>query len=425
MKKLILLSILIITGSLIAADIVEDEVSMGAGAVNQVWYSMETGEVHNSNGMDWHIAFQKAQFDAGVLANGPAGVKVYHVENLDYDQFLTELSEDDQSNWVQYYNSDYTWDVGALNRDKYGFEVDAENYGWGNYDMGSHGILGYAIFVIELPNSKYYKFMIDRREISGKWYFKYAELDDTDGSTVVDEMIDMNNYEEKNFIYFNFDTGVIDREPKSYLWDITFTKWTKLIEMQGGELYPYPVTGVKSNLLVAVVQRDSADIEDGTSPPNEIEYSDNLTEIGDDWKELLTMDPVEYEIHQRVYFIRAVSGDIYKLQFTDYEGSATGVVKFKKQPLTTSVNEDNSFAFAVYPNVIDNSGTINIVTDNQINKNFRIELRNIQGQTVINKNYNSNGFSANSLDINNLNAGMYFLTISNGSFVKTEKIIVR
>jgi hypothetical protein len=424
MKKIILLSIMIITGSMFAADVVEDEVSMGAGSVNQVWYSMETGEVKNSAGLDWHIAFQKAQFDAGVLANGPAGVKVYHVENLEYDQFLTELSADDQVNWVQYYNSDYSWDVGAINRDKYGFEVDEEDYGWGNYDMGSHGILGYAIYVIELPNSKYYKFMIDRREISGKWYFKYAELDDTDGSTVVDEVLDMNNYGPKNFVYFNFNTGIIDREPESYLWDITFTKWTKLIEMETGELYPYPVTGVKSNILVAVSQADNVSLDDAT-PPNEIEYSENLTEIGDDWKELLTMDPVEYEVWERVYFIRAVSGDIYKLQFTDYEGSSTGVIKFNKQPLTTSVNEDNSFAFAVYPNVIGNSGTINIVTDNQINRDFQVELRNLQGQIVLSKAYNSSGFNTNVIDINNLNSGMYFLTIMNGDFVKTEKIIVR
>lgn len=423
MKKLLLLAIILVSMNLYAGSVIDDEVSMDAGAVTQVWYSLETGEVSSGTMMDWHLAFQNAQFDAGVLANGVLGVNVYHVENLTVDDFLTPLSSDDMDSWVQYFNSDYSWDVGAINRDKYGF-VEGEDYGWGKYNMGSHAVVGDQIFVIELPGGKYYKFMIEVRQPSGIWYFKYAELGDTDGSTVVEEEIDASQYTTKNYVYFNFDTGEIDREPDNYLWDITFTKWVKLINMGGGEPTPYPVTGVKSNISVAVVQIDDETI-DYSQEPNEIEYSENLTEIGDDWKELASMEPVVYDIPDRVYFIRAVSGDIYKLQFTGYTGSSQGVVSFKKEAVVASVNDAGTFEFTVYPNVIENSGIINIVTNNESNNAMNVTLSDLQGNLISQDNYNTVGFSNNTLEVQNLSAGIYFLTVRNGEFVKTEKIIVR
>ena len=98
---------------------------------DQVWFGFSSGVVAKGEMNDWDVAFQNAKFDAGVLLNAAAGLKLYHVENLSPSDWDDNIDPNDKVNWTQYYNSIQSWKVGAFNMGKDGFGEDAGNYGWG------------------------------------------------------------------------------------------------------------------------------------------------------------------------------------------------------------------------------------------------------------------------------------------------------
>ena len=47
-----------------------------------------------------------------------------------------------------------------------------------------------------------------------------------DGTNEINATVDKTNYTDKNFVYFSIDQNIVlDREPISQDWDITFTKY--------------------------------------------------------------------------------------------------------------------------------------------------------------------------------------------------------
>ena len=89
---------------------------------------------------------------------------------------------------------------------------------------------------------------------------------------------------------------------------------------------------------------------------------------------------------------------------------------------TSNVNNNNENKIMIYPNpAVD---IINIDLPNSSdNKQFELTLTDILGN-VVTVNYKYAQKSIN-INVSNLARGVYFLKISNNSYVKTEKIILK
>lgn len=110
-----------------------------------------------------------------------------------------------------------------------------------------------------------------------------------------------------------------------------------------------------------------------------------------------SINPTSFEPPQAYYYIDSVS--LY--DSLDY--------------VTNIKNHENDFKVNVYPNPIISA--LNIVDENNKLQNTTIEIKNSLGQT-----FHKAPFS-NQIDLSNLAAGMYFLSIEDKSNKKTVKII--
>jgi hypothetical protein len=78
---------------------------------------------------------------------------------------------------------------------------------------------------------------------------------------------------------------------------------------------------------------------------------------------------------------------------------------------------DEATSFSVYPNPSNGDFTINLVGEA---KTANITVKNVVGQTIINKTVNVAGNSTETISLTDYSKGVYFLTV-NG---ETTKLIV-
>jgi hypothetical protein len=85
---------------------------------------------------------------------------------------------------------------------------------------------------------------------------------------------------------------------------------------------------------------------------------------------------------------------------------------------TASLSEDFDFEFSMYPNPANNQ--LNFKVDES---NLSIQIIDLLGKTIVSK---KTLVSNQSIDLNNLNNGVYFVSVlKDGRVVKTEKLIVK
>lgn len=217
---------------------------------------------------------------------------------------------------------------------------------------------------------------------------------------------------------------------------MVFGKYEVNYPVGDGTFMPYTVTGVRHNRGIRVAKVTGAAPE--TAQPiewNEENYSSKIGTIGSDWKSF-NMATGNYDIKQDwVYFL---SGDsiqnmqpkIYRIYFTEFEGSATGLIKFQKEALATSVIEKdgNKLAdIAIYPSIINSGDHFTLVLNNFSNlNNAKVEILGIDGNLVETSNVNLNN-SLNTINSSNLNlaSGMYFVKVTVDNKSSIDKLIVK
>ncbi len=89
--------------------------------------------------------------------------------------------------WPQMYNSMASWEEGAFGANALGHP----DYGWGVYNMISHGLTGDSIFVIKLSDDSYKRLWIVDRTATAVYTIRIADLD---GSNEKEVEIDMRMY---------------------------------------------------------------------------------------------------------------------------------------------------------------------------------------------------------------------------------------
>lgn len=394
-----------------------DSLVMGQQYANQVWYSLSTGQSAIAAQAAWDLAFETTSVSgttASVLINEGKGAVVYVVPEKTIDDWTT-IDTAGLSTWKPLHNSVISWSEGALNTAR---DVSDEfDFGWGSYSMVSHQVLGTKVFIYKHA-ARTLKLRIDGL-INGAFKFTYANLD---GSDQHEGTVTRLDYNGKLFAYWSFDThATIDREPSLAEWDITMLKYVDVIPAGPGTTMAYPVTGILVNPKSQVAKVISSTPETEPAPAGD-QFTSNINGIGWDWKSFT--NGAFTVADSSVYFIRQASGTMYRLVFTGFSGSGSGVTKFTSDSVgTSSVNSTMPVAsLAVFPSVVPKGSDFEVVTT--LAGSGTIQLYDVAGSLARSFTV-TDGFTATRCSTAALAPGAYMVVVNNNNTVTTARIIIQ
>jgi len=93
------------------------------------------------------------------------------------------------------------------------------------------------------------------------------------------------------------------------------------------------------------------------------------------------------------------------------------------QQLTLSTEDLSLDNFTLYPN--PNNGNFNIQFTSNSGNEIKVNVHDIRGRAIFNKSYSNNGLFNESLELNNTQAGVYFVTVQDGARKEVKKIVVQ
>lgn len=430
MKNIYTIFALIIFGFIVAKSD-EKTVELGAGYENDIWFNLDNGSIGSSPNKGWDVAFQ-VDGNGGVRLNTSKGLQAWVVPDADEDSWGLPVDTTVMSaEWNSYYNSNESWNIGAFNLGIDGFETEFGDFGWGMYNMSNHSVTGKTIFVVKIDDVTYKQFFV-KKLFAGVYTFAITDLD---GTNEVEYTITNSEFAGKRYAYFNFSDGAaIDLESATTEWDFVFGKYTGLID-NGESMVPYSLTGVRNNTTIQVEKLTGVDREAAEAKTiDKGNYSSDLGVIGSDWKSF-NMTTFQYDLKEDwVYFlakkIDSVTNRYYRLYFTEFGGSSTGTIKFELgETEANSVYDENGLKvldFAINPNVISNSESINLLINTEENiNNIEISINGLLGNRVYSQTLNNiKGFKALNIDNLNLTSGMYLVNLHVQGKVISKKIIV-
>lgn len=384
-----------------------DSVEMGSGYANDIYYSFENGEVSSTERGNWDIGFYSNILSAGIITNGGMGVNLYIYPNSDTAGW-NSIDTVGLSTWPVLYNSTDEWEEGAFNAHSFG----SLDYGWGVYNIISHEVIGDSIYIIKLPNDSFKKIWIERKaSIQNTYYFKFANLD---GSDEVSPVINCSDYSDKNFVYYSLENqSVLDREPGSDSWDILFTKY---MGINNG--VPYPVTGALNNIDIPANRFDEVapDFEDYMAAP----MDSTKSPIGYDWK-TFNMTTFSYDVHDSVaFFVKNSQMDVYKLVFNVFDYTV-GKIVFSTSKVHTSAIDDTKAeaSFIMFPNPASDKVQINLTSADW----GELVIADLSGREVARMQLGQH--QSVSVPLNELNSGVYLVTLQSGTSKAIQKLVIQ
>lgn len=410
-RKLLIVAAMLTTG--IASAQTVDTVSIGAGYVNENYYTLSDGSENAIIRNDWDLAFASDPLgfaSSTVRINGGSGVELFK-----YSSAIADWSTLDTTgfNWTGngLRNSDEDWSIGAFNNITPTSSLDL---GWGTYSVITHVVSGDRIFIVKLTNGGFKKLIVESLQ-GGVYTVKYADLN---GSNETITTITKSNYAGKNFAYLSLQNGTkIDREPISSSWDLLFTGYQRGID-------GYGVKGVLSNVDTKVAKAyPVTDVvaEDFVGQ----NFTSNIGTIGYDWK-TINFTTFQWDITDSlVYFVEVANQDIYKIIFTGYGGSASGDFIFTKENVGSIVGIEEGLAnneiLSIYPNPATSEVNVTFIAETKT----QVNLIDLTGRAVYSKITNVAGLNQERIDVSNLDKGIYFLTLTSANSKSTQKIIIQ
>ena len=387
-----------------------DSASTRAGALD-VYYSFENGNAGTASTTTWDIALTTAGFDASVLINETAGVELFV-----YGNDVSEWSSVDTNgfDWKSVYNSTETWEEGAFNMGNTGHP----DYGWGDYNSGTHAVTGSKIFIVKDRNADYRQVIIEEMSAPGVFTIKVGDLGGGNTKTYTVDKKDA-AYEGRNYVHFDLSSGNVEnQEPKAVEWDILFTKYVTMIPTGPGMFLPYPVSGVKINKGYEVAERNGVDVASNDTVG--LNWNTNITEIGSDWKSF-NRTIFQYEMAEdRAYFVRTAEGAVWKIYFTNYKGGQDGTSFFNIEKIrgTASVRGTGILNSGVYPNPATN--VLNV--SNQESRTLNYSLISLQGRTLASGEINPGQLEQ--IRVSELPKGLYILNLQTATASTSKQIVI-
>lgn len=391
-------------------------VNTSAGNSGQEYYSLQNGTISNPSLAQWDLAFETSGITGSILVNTAKGIQVYKAPYALADWAILDTTGLAAS-WTPQQNSETNWSSGALNQ---GLTSNPFDLGWGIYNMVTHNITGDSLFVLKLADGSWKKLRIDGyASATNAFTFTWANLDG--GAEQVGSIV-RGDYSTMNFGYYSLESNSpLAQEPDASTWDLVFTKYLGFVT-QPAEGF-YPVVGCFQNRDIQTLQVDgvpsaSASWSDGT-------FSEDINVIGFDWKSF-NMTTFMWEYAQdRTYFVQDRDGNIWKLIFSEYGGSAAGTITFTQELVSaTGVNEYGTNGSAtVFPNP-SNGGEVNVLLDIPANE-AQLTITAINGKVVQSQKLTGiNPLTVRSLDVSSLTSGVYLLRIAHTSGVTNTKLVI-
>ena len=98
---------------------------------------------------------------------------------------------------------------------------------------------------------------------------------------------------------------------------------------------------------------------------------------------------------------------------TVYEERFSSKDDFKRQEINDLV---------LYPN--PNNGNFNIQFTSTTGNEIKVNVHDLRGRAIFNKSYTNNGLFNESLELSNVQSGIYMVTIEDGANKEVKKIII-
>ncbi len=412
--QILLLSVSLAASQLLAR---QDSIVMGAQYADQVWFSLGTGASTSAPQAVWDLGFEitsQSGMTASVMINEGKGAQVYVVPGKTIDDWAT-IDTTGLSTWTPLHNDPTTWAEGALNQAA--DENDDFDFGWGRYNIISHQVLGTNVFIYKTTTHTR-KLRIDGL-ISGEYKFTYANLDGTDEHS---GSVTKSANTGKAFGYWSMETHeVVDREPLLADWDITMLKYVDLVPAGPGTMMHFGVTGILSSPLVRCAKVISETPASAPAPGND-EFLTSANVIGWDWK---TFIGGSFKVTDSIaYFVRTSGGGTYRIVFTGFTGSSSGITRFNTEVVAPSNVQESAHTptLLVYPNVIDHNASVEIATS--LSGTGTIRLVDVSG-TVVRSIDVTDGFTARRIHTDGLASGIYTVVLEGASGLATGRIIVQ
>ena len=385
-------------------------VSTNAGNSVQTYYSLQNGDQGTVALADWDLAFEITGFTASIRANTQKGMQVYKAPYT-VAQWAALDTTGMANGWAMVHDSDTSWSHGALND---GLTANEFDLGWGVYNQVTHIVTGDSLFVVKLANGDWKKLRIDGLATS-TYMFTWADLD---GSNELSGSLNKAQYMGKNFAYYSLENNApLDPEPLTADWDLLFTKYIAYVPTA------YPVAGVLQNKNVSALQVDGIDpsLAQWTNDP----FDAHINVIGSDWK-TFNMQTFMYEYAQdRTYFVKDKAGNIWKLVFIAYGGSANGDMTFTQEMMSaTGVDEITpSASVMAYPNPVT-QGTATMVLDAP-NEMVLLSIVDVAGHIVQQERFVAGGgLQERRVDVQGLSSGIYVLRMEGDRFSASTRLLI-
>ena len=161
-----------------------------------------------------------------------------------------------------------------------------------------------------------------------------------------------------------------------------------------------------------------------------INYADSFSiqpdVIGHDWKYFT--DNVYKILTNRAYFVKSISGTVYKIVFIDFEGATSGTSVFQKTDLgvISAVSKNNLISeFSVFPNPAQSEINLLFTPTENILQNSAIKVFDNGGKLILNQPLNiSQGLNAVTLNVSSLLPGVYTVVISSRNEMYSQQVII-
>lgn len=321
-----------------------DSVIMGPGYANEVYYSFSRGIIKVSPRTGWDIAFRTKKLTSSVLINDGNGVVLYSYPKSDTSGWAN-MDTIGLSTWTPMYNDPDNWENGAFGRNATG----GFDYGWGIYNLATHNLTGDSLYIIKMPEGSGYIYkklwMVSKKSAANIYRFRYANLDNTHYKEVD---LNLNPFVSADFYGYSLltDQGV-SFQPDKASWDILFTKYMS-VQPNGT---PYIVVGVLNNDTVS--SKKFHPVAPGYNDFGAGKWDSTRSSIGWNWK-VFDNNSFSYRIvDSSVYFVKQKNGDIYRLAFSGFSGTMSGITRFTSEKAAAagiSIRAGVPERLRVYPN---------------------------------------------------------------------------
>jgi hypothetical protein len=397
-------------------------VSVGESYGLQSYYSLDNDAENQVDNNAWDLAFHF--HDGSILINEsskttflePAReLRCYEAPSNNFDETFTS---DDIGERL--WNVEDDWSKGALNTSR--DSNDPDDLGWGRRNNDGT-ISGEKVFALRLKSGSWIKLMVESANAS-EYKIKTAGLD---GSNPRIFSIPVRGDAPGVFSYYSLESNsVVNSVPDS--WDMVFKRYVTPIDDNLGGFLDYTVTGVLTFPGTQVAKAVGVVPEDVALSTYRDSFSQHADAIGYEWKDFDFENSNEWTVYEdQAYFIKTVSGDIWKIVFIDFEGTSTGNAVFQKYYLGVSSVKDkdnNSLFMKVYPNPVNSNSQV-VLDGIKSGQNIRLQIFDTQGQLVWQANSNvTNGLNVLHLRDLRMPGGTYHLRVKTNEQIITQTIFV-